>query len=395
LLGAGIYVKAAMFPLGFAFIAFIFFSIARTSDIPRKRQLAYLAVTTLMCAAVATPLIVCMSAQAGRLTTGDAGKLNYLWHADGFEPIHQGWTGGTAPKYGIPLHPPRKLMENPTVLEFATPVAGTYPLWHSPGYWNAGAKPAFNLKKQLEAISTSLHEYKSGAIRSIAFIGGAILLLVLGMVKGKRAQPWRLSPWLLSWSLVACAMYAVVSVEERYVAVYMLLLCLEVYRVLIFRVERRVAIGVCSIVLLVAMPHLAFNVASSIAATVRQFRHPADVGYVAVAKNLQHLGLQPGDKLAIVGYAANCYYARYDRLRVVAQILNSNDFLQLHAADEKRVEDRIASIGVKALIAIESPGNYPQEYPDNNHGDGWTDVGFVGGAAVRVLMLQPAKEPSH
>jgi hypothetical protein len=69
--------------------------------------------------------------------------------------------------------------------------------------------------------------------------------------------------------------------------------------------------------------------------------------------------------------------------------------LQLHAADEKRVEDRIASIGVKALIAIESPGNYPQEYPDNNHGDGWTDVGFVGGAAVRVLMLQPAKEPSH
>jgi len=56
LLGLGIYVKAALFPLAFAFIALLFLSLARTSEIPRKRLLAFLAMTTGMCAVVAAPL---------------------------------------------------------------------------------------------------------------------------------------------------------------------------------------------------------------------------------------------------------------------------------------------------------------------------------------------------
>jgi hypothetical protein len=387
LLGAGIYAKAALFPLAIVFIAVLFFSLTRTSYDSRKRQLANLAVTSLMCVSVAAPLIVCMSLQAGRFTSGDAGKLNYLWHADGFEPSHLGWTGGTAPEYGSPLHAPRKLMENPTVLEFATPIAGTYPLWHSPGYWYAGAKPAFKPRKQIEAVRASLHEYKGFAMQSIAFIGGAILLLLLGMVRGKRGHRSRLSPWLLAWSLAGCAMYAVVSVEQRYVAAYLLLLCLEVYRVLIFRLERRLAIGVCAIVLLVAMAPVALNVASSLATTVRQFRHPADMGYVVVAKNLQHLGLQPGDKIAVVGYAANCYYARYDQLRVVAQIQHSDDFWRLNPADAKRVEDRLASIGVRAVIASNRPAG--------NQESGWIELGRYAGESHGALLLQPASLPAH
>jgi hypothetical protein len=390
LLGVGIYVKAALFPLAFAFIALLFLSLARSAEIPRRRQFVYLVVATVMCLAVAAPLIVCMSVQEGKLSMGDTGKLNYLWVVDRFKPTSVGWSGGTAPEYGAPLHPPRRLMDNPTVLEFATPIAGTYPLWHSPGYWYAGAKTVFNLHLQLLSIKTSAHELLEiplHAIGSDGFIGGAIMLLVLGVIKKKRSRPSRTPLWLVAWPLVACGMYSLVWAHWRYVAVFLLLLCLETYRSLVFRVERRVAMQVCAIALLVAMAPLALLFATSLERTLGQLRHPVDEDYIAVAHKLQNLGLQPGDKLAFVGHAGHPYYARYDRLRVVSQIEDPDEFWQLNQADAKRVEDRIASIDVKALLAFDLPANFQE-------GE-WMEIGPIDGKPFSVLLLQPAKDPSR
>jgi len=55
LLGLGAYIKAALFPLDIALIALLFLSLARSSEIPRRRQFAFIAVTAAMCAAVAAP----------------------------------------------------------------------------------------------------------------------------------------------------------------------------------------------------------------------------------------------------------------------------------------------------------------------------------------------------
>jgi hypothetical protein len=386
LLGLGIYVKAALFPLAFAFIVLLFLSMARAASTPRGKLLAYLAVTTMTCVVVATPLVVSMSVQAERFTAGDTGKLAYLWSVDEFKPNAVGWTGGTPPQYGTPLHPPRKLMENPTVLEFATPIAGTYPLWHSPGYWYAGAKPVFILRKQIETIERSLHEYSLIALRWIGLVGGAVLLFVLSLIKSDRHRPWRVSIWLVAWPLVGCAMYALVLTFERYVAAFLLLLCLEVYRVVVFRVNRRIAIGVCAATLLVAFVPLALLAAKSVAETVRQFRHPRDEDYVTAAKGLQRLGLQPGDKVAYVGFAASCYSAQYDRLRVVSQVLYADDFWRLNETDQQRVEDSFASTGARAVITTSLPAD---------HETGWTEVGHVDGNAISVLLLKPASDPSR
>jgi hypothetical protein len=129
--------------------------------------------------------------------------------------------------------------------------------------------------------------------------------------------------------------------------------------------------------------------------TVKELRNPSDADYVAVGKKLQLLGLRPGDKVAIAGPALSCFFVRYDRFRIVSQIADSDDFLQLNPADAKRVEDRLAFIGVKALIAIKVPHEASREHPENDRGNGWTDVGFANGTQVSALMLQPAEEPSH
>jgi hypothetical protein len=389
LLGAGIYVKAALFPLAFAFIGLLFVSLARTSDISRKRLLTYLAVSTAICLAVAAPFIVALSVQEGRLTTGDTGKLNYVWWVDRLEPMYVGWTGGTAPEYGRPLHPPRTLMEHPLVLEFATPIAGTYPLWHSPGYWYAGAKPVFNLRKQIQRIEESSIVYMWIAAHAAAFFGGAILLLLLCLSKKSRSLPWRMSFWLPAWCLAACVMYGLVFVEERYVGPFLLLLCLEVYRALVVRVERRIAIGICAIVLVVAMTPMALSAARSLWTTVNEFGHPVDDDYIVMAQNLQHLGLQPGDKLALVGDPVIPYYlfVRCDRLRVVSQIEDPDEFWRLNPTEAKTVENRMASIGVKALLAFRRPAS--------NQEAGWTELAAHKDGSVSVLVFKQATDGSR
>jgi len=281
-------------------------------------------------------------------------------------------------------------MENPTVLEFATPIAGTYPLWHSPGYWYAGAKTVFNPHLQILAIKTSIHEFLEIPLRSIGsdgFIGGAILLFVIGMGKSKRTRSTRTPFWLVAWPLVACGMYSLVWAHWRYVAAFLLLLCLGMFRALLFRVERRVAVAVCAIALLIAMTPLALLAAKSLVTTVKQFRHPVEEDYVVAAHNLQHLGLQPGDKLAFVGAAGHPYYARYDRLQVVSLIQDPDEFWRLNPADAKLVEDRLGAIDVKALLAFDRPAGFQQS--------GWTDVGAIEGRALSVLLLSPVKDSSR
>jgi hypothetical protein len=197
-----------------------------------------------------------------------------------------------------------------------------------------------------------------------------------------------MSFWLPAWLLVACAMYALVWAQWRYTAPFLLLLCLGAYRALVFRVERRVAIGVCTIALLIAMTPLALSFAKSLVTSVRQFRHPVEEDYVTAAKNLQRLGLEPGDKLAFVGNVDHHpYYARYDRLRVVSQIEDADEFWRLSANDAKRVEDRLASIGVTALVAFNRPAS--------DQGSGWKEAGALEGRAVSVLLLRPAGDAQH
>jgi hypothetical protein len=188
--------------------------------------------------------------------------------------------------------------------------------------------------------------YAKIVMHSKAFPLGVILLFLFSLIKRRRTIPWRFTFWLVAWPLAGCAMYALIRLHERYVAPFLLLLCLELYRALVLRVGRRVATGVCALVLLVAMWPVALAGANSLMTTVREFRHPVDADYVAVAHKLQDLGLQPGDHLAVIGDAYRSYYARYDRMRVVSQILNPDDFWRLNPVEAKGVEDRIASIGV-------------------------------------------------
>lgn len=382
-LAAGYYLKAAMLPLGLAFLVILFFLLPLSDNAIRRNLFLSLSVFVL----VSAPLLAVLSVRAHRLTFGETGRLNYVWKVNGLE-----WTGGT----GSPgehefnttsEHPALKSLTKPLTLEFASRAEGTYPLWYDPSIWYAGAKAKFDVRQQLAALMETLRAYKDIALEAMPFISGAIVLFLLNFHERRYLAVPRTLWWQLAWVLATCSMYALVTVESRYVAPFLVLFWLVIYHVLTSRVNRRVTVAVCATVLLSVMVPLASNLAKTGGSIASDLVHPGQPAYQIAALGLRALGLQNGDRVAIVGYAHNCYYARYDRLHVAAQIPNAHEFWSLSAPELKTLVDRLTLIGVKAVIA--------SNRPDCTALGGWKDVEVSNSKRLSVLLLQPNAAPTR
>jgi hypothetical protein len=197
----------------------------------------------------------------------------------------------------------------------------------------------------------------------------------------------RRSWWQLAWPVAACLMYALVHVEARFLAAFLVLFWLATFGAVMLQVDRRIAGAVCATVLLAVMVPFTAQVARESTRVARDLVHGEPPDYQVAAVALRELGLQNGDRLAIVGYGFDCYYARYDRLRVVAQIPNTTDFWHLSALELSSLAQRLASVGVKAVIASNRPaGSAPAD---------WRDVKVSDSEQLSVLMLPPEAASTH
>jgi hypothetical protein len=212
-LGIGYLTKAAMLPLALVFIACS----------GRLRRAAIAAVAFV---AVCAPFITALSVSKGRFTTGESGRLNYAWEVG---PVRRSthWHGGT-PGYGEPSHPTRVLHRGPLLVEFATPVPGSFPPWRDPSYWYEGVKPHFDAARQAEALYLNGRYALILVLLCPAIIAAAVAMLlsrggwsaVSTRAAAYTAALWRLWPLLVPCA-AAVAMYAAVFVEGRYIAPFL------------------------------------------------------------------------------------------------------------------------------------------------------------------------------
>ncbi len=96
------------------------------------------------------------------------------------------------------------------------------------------------------------------------------------------------------------------------------------------------------------------------------------------------MGLHTGDRLALVGSAffpaeAYPYYAHLDGLRVVAQVPDEHELWRLTAPELAWLKERLASIGIKAIVAIDGPPYIG--------GASWKDISLARGVRFNVLLL--------
>ena len=109
LLGFGYWTKAILFPLGLVTIALLYLWKRSTANWGRGVMVA-----ALVFLGMAAPLIAVLSAQKGRPTFGDSGKLNYAW-AVSPRTFWRNWQG-LEPGSGTPAHPTRQLLPHPRYL---------------------------------------------------------------------------------------------------------------------------------------------------------------------------------------------------------------------------------------------------------------------------------------
>jgi len=368
-LGLGYLAKAIMFPLAFVFLGVSLFTTGNSRQaLPRVfvALLAFLFVTM--------PYIVLISQTAGEPTFGQAGAITYARYVNGVSYPH--WQGEPAGN-GTPIHPSRQILDKPPIYEFGTPIGGTYPISLNPVYWYEGVVTQFDAAQQVRLLLASLLFYFDLFFHQLGIFFLGILTLYL------LRQNWNFSlasvvleGGLALVAVAALALYALVLVEGRYVGVFVALLganLLANVRIAETPVNKRLMVGISIMMIgFMLLNLLAFNLAgygdltqnNSAAQTAVSPSWPGEV-----AEALYQLHVQPGDSVAVIGYAFDSFWARLAQVRITAEMLDrdAEAFWVGDSTLQAEVMTAFTDAGVTAVVA---------EYvPDYASLPGWHQVG--------------------
>jgi hypothetical protein len=323
---------------------------------------------------VAGPWVTVLSRAKHRLTFGDVGKLAFAMFVDDL-PQPYFWQGENGT--GNPRHPVRLLLAKPRLFEFAAPIGGSYPPSFDPSYWMEGAEPHFRLRGQLRVLRQSFGTFFQFFVDQMEYGVAVLFLFFLALGAPDWAAAFRKQWFLWAPSLVACLMYAVVLVEGRYVAPFILLLWVAVFSCLFgsaSQLSRRGAVALVFALLLITGLHVVKT------AIPELFSTPHNIDF-EVAKGLQGLGIQPGDKVAGLSRVAEAHWARLAGVKIVSEIpLGDEGIFWVAAPEEKRkVFDVFAATGAVVVVTKDPPHGAVKE--------GWTPLGNTAFYAYRL----PAK----
>jgi hypothetical protein len=384
-LGLGYLAKAPMFPLGLVFLAGCLgmLGVSRTG-------LLRVGLALLVFAIVGAPFLVTLSAQKGRFTFGDSGRLNYARYVNGIPHIH--WQGEIAGN-GTPVHPTRRIASAPAAFEFTAPVGGTYPVWYDPSYWYEGARVRFDPVQQAAAlVRTGRYYVEHVGLRQGAAIA-ALVLLYAAIGRQRRYGVDALGSLWPIWlpALAAGAMYGLVYVEMRYLAGFVVLAwgaAMAAVAVPGNVATRRLLRSAGLVAMFVFALNLGLPNEKALGRLLTE-PQPAAFGawhdhgvtgsraHLAVAEALHGIGLAPGDGVAFIGYGYDAYWARLASLRIVAEIPRSQEagFWQASEAERTRMVATLLGTGAAAVVTAVPPQHLPPE--------GWQRLGDTAYWAVR------------
>jgi hypothetical protein len=368
-LGCAYLSKAFYFPMSFVFLLTAW--VAAGSS---RRAVKQAAVGLLFFALVAGPWVAALSQAKGRLTFGDVGKIAMAATMDRVPRSHL-WQGENGT--GIPKHPVRRVLEKPQMFEYAVPVSGTYPPGFDWSYWMEGVKPYFNSTGLLAILRQSAGTYFQLFLEQAEYAVGMFALVFISA--GKRAWREPVSRLMYLWgpALVACGSYAVVLVEGRYVAPFLLLLWMAAFCCAFQAasgISRRTAVALVLGVVAVTGLRTVKLLQSDLTMILNK---PRNVDW-EIAQRLHELGVRPGDQVSALGGTAEAQWAREAGVRFVSEIPLGEERGFWAADDETRrqVFRTFAGTGATTLITKDPPPGSEKE--------GWVPLGNMT-LYVRVL----------
>lgn len=345
------FAKTAMFPLSLVFMA-----VAGLISLRQRKAALTFLLTPVCFVLIAGPWVRTISHAKGRFTFGDAGLLTYMWLA-GPQANSVEW-GGQIEGGDNMAHPPRRLSIDPPVYEFATPVAGTFPLWYGSSYWLEGRKFHFSSAGQIRILHESYSTYWEILNYQKEFL---VLLLVLIIVQGAVLDYFKafLRRWVL-WlpATAALGMYALVRVEPRYVAAFVATLWISLFAAV--RLPRKDVLQQFALCAVVAT--ILTTGAGILKGAINDFHHsillraPNEQG--EVAEGLRKLGVLEGQSLATIGIPRDSFYwARLAGVRVISEIPTAfvNQYWFASSDTQERVRSLFAQTGAVAIVTDAMP----------------------------------------
>jgi hypothetical protein len=314
---------------------------------------------------VSGPFVAAMSVKSGRFTYGDVGKFVYARHVNLVAYPH--WQG-EPPGDGFPLHPSRKIFDNPPIYEFGSPIGGTYPISFDQSYWYEGVVVRFDLANQLRQLLSNVLYYADLFVyKQAALLIGLTLLYSLRRWEGL-SLAGSIRAWLLSGvGLLALLLYAPILVAGRYVGAFILLFWSDLLvqvRVPDTAAARRVMKAASLLMAFFLLANLAlFNLEGF--ARLSGDGNPSSPQVAGppswpgeVAQELHSLGIQQGGKVAVIGYGFDAFWARLARVQIVAEMLEweAEPFWWGDPALQSEVVEAFASTGAQAIVAENVPG---------------------------------------
>jgi hypothetical protein len=360
-IGFGYLAKAPLLPLGMIFLLVYLINIR-----PWPSRLLHLALSLLVVALIAGPYILALSHKLDRWAFTDASRINYLWFVNGVAKCR--WQTDRT-DLGQPLHPPTQLHHRPDLFAFDETVPGTNPLWYDPGHWCEGLSPRIALSEQLANLRTMTLLYLGIVLKDAGvFLLGTLVLAVFAWNavpardKGRQAASSLVGEYpLLLIPLLASAMYVLVYVESRYLAMYAMLFltgCLASIRYPHDQWDhlRNRAVFVAVLFAIPTLGMLGFYAFKS----WQEFQ-TGEGGHAHqhwhIAHELHQLGLRPGDTVAVIGYPLDCGWARLGEFRIAAEIneLDAADYWQAPPEEQQHILTLLRNQRIKAALFTHPP----------------------------------------
>lgn len=364
LLALGYLAKAVLFPFG------IFVLATLAIVLRRHRQMSRVVLATLVFLAGSAPQIVYATRLKGAPTFSDVGRLNYLWFiADVPGPVSSA--------FPLPARLPspsatrqtltrldRASGSHPAVYDIDAPIPGTLPIWYDPGYWYRGVVAPLMPVPVARAVVRHARVYLEmfGLL-----IAGALAAAFTRRVTGRDVVAMRPALVLVIPALAMLVLYAVVLVQDRYVAPFAVLLFAGLAPPwarddLTRRLRAGLATGALVAVALVL--HQA-----RVDATYWRGSARARANVVAA---LAARGISADSRVGFIGEAYDALWARQARLRFVSLVplVEAERFWELDPAGRAAVLAHMRDHGATAIIA-ESPALGVDI-------DGWTRLPSAG-----------------
>ncbi len=350
-LGLAYWAKAYMFITGFILILLTFFA-GKGSTL----RVIKVFLTLILFFFISLPWIHTLSSAKGRITFGDSGRLNYAWYVNKTQ-MYLHWQGND-PKRGIPEHTTRQIHHSPDIYEFAEPVGGSWPAGYDPTYWYEGVQPFFNLGLQVRVIEEILLKYFNliAPTLGIAIVG----FLILASLNIKPSLRRILSLWwLLVPSIFVLGMFALVHVEDRMIAPWIVILglglfagiCVESSKLSPNVIQKSGWIISGYIVLMILFPMLMHSMAD-LRECVKG-RNPWPHPQMEIVNAIQNHGIQERSRIALIGNGYDAYWAYLANIRIISEMDNNSieTFKAMTSEEKKQMIEVFKKTDAKYLIS--------------------------------------------